>query len=347
MREGIKLLAGLLVAALLLWVVLRGIEPSTMWNSVRKASMGGLFLAALINLGHNVFRVWRWQALLTPVRPRVPFRSMFVAVILGYTTTWIIPGRLGEVVRPTLLSAREDLPLGPCIGSVVTDRLLDGAAIVALFAVGTWLVPLEGQISEHVSAIRTTSLILVVFVGVLLFLLIAASAARGSLEGWVEARKGPVRWCGRLILSLSEGARALRSPRLVLRITVHSLLAWLVIALGTWLGVRAAGAQVSLAAVFVILPMLALGVAVPTPGGAGSYHGAMKLGLMLFGVSEIVSVSAALLMHLMIIVPTILLGLVLIRTEKLSWRDIISAARKIRGLGASSELVGRPAEEAP
>jgi uncharacterized membrane protein YbhN (UPF0104 family) len=123
---------------------------------------------------------------------------------------------------------------------------------------------------------------------------------------------------------------------LLIRIVVLSLLAWLTIALATWIGVRSVGADISFPAMLVILPMLALGVAVPTPGGAGSYHGAMKLGLMLFGVGEAVAVSAGILMHLVITIPVILLGVVLIWTEGLSWNDIVSAARQLRQLGSDA-----------
>src|SRR5206468_1137111 len=112
-------------------------DPQALSAALLSASWPALALAAFLNLAHNVFRVLRWGLLLTPVRPRVPFRPMFSAVILGFMTTLLVPGRVGELVRPALLSAREDLPLGPCLGTVVADRLLDGVAIVALFALGS------------------------------------------------------------------------------------------------------------------------------------------------------------------------------------------------------------------
>jgi uncharacterized membrane protein YbhN (UPF0104 family) len=94
----------------------------------------------------------------------------------------------------------------------------------------------------------------------------------------------------------------------------------------------------------VIIPLLVLGVAVPTPGGAGSYHGAMKVGLMLFGVSDPVAVSAAIVAHLIITVPVICLGLFLLWRDKISWREILSAARGLKSLG---EAPGpRPTEKA-
>jgi uncharacterized membrane protein YbhN (UPF0104 family) len=124
----------------------------------------------------------------------------------------------------------------------------------------------------------------------------------------------------------------------MLRLAVYSLLAWGTIALATWAGVRAAGADVSLGAILVIQPLLVLGVAVPTPGGAGSYHGAMKVGLMLFGVAQVTAVSAAFLMHFLIVVPVILLGMVLLWTDGISWKELVASAAQVRKLGASAEV---------
>ncbi len=347
MKDFLKYLLGALLAAALLWLVLRGVDPAEMWAAIRQASVVGLLAAAVINIGHNVFRVWRWQALLEPVQPQIPFRPMFSAIIIGYATTWVIPGRIGEIVRPTFLSVKVGVPLGPALGSVVVDRVMDAGAIVALFSLGTWLAPLQGEAAEHANLIRGASLLLTALAAGFLAVLVGTSIFREHVARWVGARRGVVAWVGNTMLSIAAGADSLRKPRLLVRVVVHSLLAWLTIALATWIGVRSAGAEVPFGAVLVILPMLALGVAVPTPGGTGSYHGAMKWGLMLFGVSAVTAVSAGLLMHAIVTVPIILVGAVLVGVEGVSWRDMIRAAKGFRHLGDDAPQIGqdRPAEE--
>ena len=51
------------------------------------------------------------------------------------------------------------------------------------------------------------------------------------------------------------------------------------IGFGTWIGIRSAGADVGFADILVMLPLLALGVSLPTPGGVGGYHALMQFGL--------------------------------------------------------------------
>jgi uncharacterized protein (TIRG00374 family) len=331
-KTWLKYIVGLALTAVLLGWVMRGTDTAAVWESLKQASLPLVILGAALNFGQNYFRVERWGALLTPVRAGIPFRPMFVAVILGYTTSWVIPGRLGELVRPALLSAREKLPLGPCLGSVAADRLLDGLGVVGLFAVGMAVTPLSGDALTHMAEIRKWSLVMVGLIAIPIALLLAISANRGALERWL-GRGGRVRsLIGGFILALSRGIEGFRQPRLLVRMLFHTALAWLCIAVGTWLGIRACGAPISLGAVFVILPLLVLGIALPTPGGAGGYHAAMVFGLTrLFGVDNAVAVSAAIIVHASAILPVVLAGVAFLFVERIPFRDLVRVGRAAGG----------------
>jgi len=336
MKSVLQGIAGLLLAVALLYWVFRDKDPSALREAIRHVFWPALALAAAINLGHIVFRVLRWRWLLDPVTPDVPLRPMFVAVILGYMTTWLIPGRIGELVRPGLLSARSRVPLGPALGSVVADRLLDGAAIVGLFAAGSVGARFAPEAAASIGEIRAAAWISLAAIVAGLGVLVAIASRGAAVEGRLERLWAPFRWIGRAAIGLARGSEALRSARRLVPILAHSLLAWLTIALGTWIGIRAAGAAVGFADVLVLLPLLALGVAVPTPGGVGGYHAAMQFGLTkLFGVDPTIAAGAGLLMHLAIVLPIFVLGPALLYVERVSWSDLVSAARQIKTLGAA------------
>ena len=116
MRGAAKYTFSVGLAVLLLvgfWRIFRGLDLAEIWDALRHASLAGLALATLLNLAQNVPRVWRWGLLLRPVREHVGFRPMLGAVIIGYMTTFLVPGRLGELLRPALLSSSQRVPLGP------------------------------------------------------------------------------------------------------------------------------------------------------------------------------------------------------------------------------------------
>src|SRR5262245_33906906 len=194
MRAALQGIGGLLLAGLLLYWVLHDKDPEALSAAIWRASWSALALAAVINVAHNVFRVLRWRWLLDPVRENVPFRPMFTAVILGYMTTWLVPGRVGELVRPALLSAREKIPLGPCLGTVVADRLLDGVAIVALFAAGSLGARFATGSQSLAAEVRLTAFLALAAIALGLAAFIGVSSLGGRLDGWLSRRWAPVRW---------------------------------------------------------------------------------------------------------------------------------------------------------
>jgi uncharacterized protein (TIRG00374 family) len=339
MKTALQGVGGLLLAALLLYIVFHDKDPKALSAALSRVSWPLLGLAAFINLAHNVVRVWRWRLLLAPVRPNVPFRPMFSAVVIGFMTT-LIGGRVGELVRPALLSAKENLPLGPCVGTVVADRLLDGVAIVALFAAGSLGAHFVAGSAALEGSIRGFAVFALVGMVVVLIALVAISTRVDRIDGWLSRQPASTRWIGRVALGMSRGADALRSPGRVAPILAYSLLLWLVIALGTWLGIRAAGAEITFADSLVMLPLLALGVSLPTPGAVGGYHALMQFGLVsLFGIDPTIAAGAGILMHLAIALPVLVAGMALLYVEKVSWPDLVAAAKQVKALGSPQGAV--------
>lgn len=334
MRDAVKLVVGVALAVALLAWVLHGVGWDALWRSIAGASIFGLAVSAALQFGHNAFRIARWRWLLAPVRARVPVRPMFTAITLGYLVTWVVPGRLGEFVRPALLSAREDVPLGPCMGTVLIDRILDGVAILILFAVGIFLTPFTGAAAEFAAEIRAGAVTSVVVLVTPLIVLTALSLRADRLDDRFGERSGWIAWIVRAAVSFSRGTDALRRPGLLVGIVLASLAAWLTISAGVWFGVMAAGVDVSFAGVLVIQPLLAIGVAIPTPAGAGGFHAVTKAALVyLFGVAETPAVGAAILVHLTGVLPVFAVGAVLLWSENLSLRDLRDAALRVQGLG--------------
>jgi uncharacterized membrane protein YbhN (UPF0104 family) len=342
MKAGAKYVAGALLMAFLFWFVLKGVDLQELRADLARASLTGLLLAAAINLAHNLFRAWRWGLLLAPVQRAIPLRPRISAILIGYMTTWTVPGRLGELVRPVLLSAREKVPFGPCVGSILVDRLLDGVAIVVLFALGTQLAPPVAGGQEQAALVVTTAWALLAVLAVGLALLIVAGHLSEHLRPWVESRTGIPRMAGRAVLALVAGSEALRRPRLLLPILGHSFAAWLTIALATWIAIRASGVDVPFGATLVLLPPLALGVALPTPGGAGGYHWAMKVGLLhLYGVPEAAAVSTGILAHLTMTIPVIVVGVALLKIDGISFGELRGLVSEV-ARGAKAEAVAPP-----
>jgi uncharacterized membrane protein YbhN (UPF0104 family) len=115
---------------------------------------------------------------------------------------------------------------------------------------------------------------------------------------------------GRLTRTFADGFGVLRRPERLLASLGWSLVMWLVICAETWLIARAFRIDMPFAGSWLMLALLVVGVAVPTPAGVGGFHEAFRLGATaFFGADNDAAVGAAIVLHAVSYVPITVLGL--------------------------------------
>ena len=87
-----------LISGVCLAVFIAGLDGPQVWAALRRAHLGWMIPAALAIWLSMVARAIRWRILLEDQRSISPVRLYHMEMI-GITTTGVIPGRLGEVVR--------------------------------------------------------------------------------------------------------------------------------------------------------------------------------------------------------------------------------------------------------
>jgi uncharacterized membrane protein YbhN (UPF0104 family) len=106
-----------------------------------------------------------------------------------------------------------------------------------------------------------------------------------------------------------------------------SLPLWLTIAVTILVCSRAFDLTFSFSGTFLVMGALAVGVSLPTPGGAGGFHAAYLYAVTgFFGANEDVAGAAAIVLHAVSFVPVTIVGLVFM------WQDGLTLTG-IRGMG--------------
>jgi uncharacterized membrane protein YbhN (UPF0104 family) len=101
----------------------------------------------------------------------------------------------------------------------------------------------------------------------------------------------------------------MRNPTALIKTMVWSLVLWGSICLGIWLVTLAFGLTMPFVGAFLVVMYLVVGVAAPTPGGAGGFHLAYQFAVTTyFGAGVDTAAAAAIMLHLVSFVPVALLG---------------------------------------
>lgn len=335
MRNRIRAIVVGLVGAALMAFVLRGADLDRLVDAVASARLDLIGLAMLAMVATYLARAVRWCYLLEPLG-RVRPGSALRATVMGFAATAILPGRVGEVLRPYVLARRERLSVSAAIGTVVLERLLDLAAILGIFGLSVVLYePLPGVAdSGLLPALHAGAIVAAGFALATLALTCAAATSPATVGRGVERVTAalPGRLSPRLAQlshGFSEGLGVIRRPRPLVWATGWTVVVWVSITAGLWLVSVAFGVDMSPAGAGIVLLLVVLGVAVPTPAGVGGYHAAFQVGATtLFAASAENAVGAGLVAHAISFLPVTIVGVALMGYDGVRPAGI---ARLIRG----------------
>lgn len=316
------------------------------WGAMAHARVDLVLAAVAVTIQTYVLRAWRWQTLLLPIG-RVRFRNAFRTTVIGYAASNVLPGRVGEVLRPYLLARAEALSASAAFATVIVERVLDLIATLLLFAV--FLLGRSVTVKTDVMWGGAS----------------AAAAAVLGLAALLLGARHPKRladWAGRLAERLPgrlgalavqaahtfvDGLAVMRRPGALVGAFGLSILVWLSIALGVWLTSRAFDLTFRFDGAFLIIMFLVVGVAAPTPAGVGTFHWMYRLAVTtFFGAPVGTAVAAAIVLHAVSFIPISLLGFVFLAQDGLS----VGRLRRLAPLAAAADgapvvaLSGPPAD---
>jgi len=265
-------LLSILVAVFLIWLSLRGVDFADFVEALRSAHYIWIVPVVVATLFSHWIRAYRWQVLVKALpndsSSRIPTSELFASVMIGYMVNYALP-RVGEVARCTHLSTRHRMSFPAILGTVAIERVADvlvlglGLIVTALF--------LRGRLQSMFELVEWPK-IPWAWIGIcclgLAFLIYfglrsnAASPLRTRLLSLITAFVGGLK-------------TIVRTPERW-RLVWTTALMWLTYGLMAYIPFLMFDLQSSdglsywdgLAIMFIGV----LGMVVPTPGGAGTFH---------------------------------------------------------------------------
>lgn len=332
-----RLLIGFLLSIVLLYFFLRNLDFAHLWVVIKSGDPYWLIAALLLNALNYFLRSVRWRFFLLPIK-KTGIWNLYKTTVIGFAVTQMFPARIGEIVRPVLLARKENIGRSAAIATIVIERLFDTLTILFILVIYLLFLLNPAQLSESargsLSELKKTGLILfgVVLLGlVFLYYLKKNPAIIRRMVGWFERflPKKAAASIDQVLDSFIEGLSILHDPGVLIKVSYWSVFFWLVICANFWACAKAFHPVFPFTGTFLIMILLAIGIAVPTPGGVGSYHLMCKIGLMtFFNVPESEATAIALVSHAINFLPITLEGLIFMWHEGLSAGKISRIAQE-------------------
>ncbi len=241
-------------------------------------------IAASLLMIFSVFvRAIRWSYLIS-VEKKVQYNHLVKAEFIGYFGNFILPLRLGEILRTYIVSREEKLSGTFVFGSIVLERLLDTASMGIL----TIFMIFQFDLPEEIKGYVHKGVWVVLFSGVSLILILI--------------RLNKIKAANRLSVAIKIFTKSFALLRSSLRYKAIALSIglWLIYWAATHFIQAAMHLGMSPIGSLIVLILTSFAGSIPSaPGMIGTYHAAAKYTLMsvIGGYTASQAINFAVLLH--------------------------------------------------
>lgn len=327
LKRTLKITAALLIGGVFLWLAFRNVRLSEVWNHIQNIHLTWVIPFAVVGLLSHVLRAERWRLLIKQDKEHLSRITLISGVLTGYLLNIVGP-RLGEVARPVYVARQEGLSASKLMGTIVLERIIDVATMVFFMViVSIYLISdlsLLSQIfGEETVSVFTEGVTLVTVlwitagIGIIAlsaYLFIKAIRLIGQqfeqVQHWIER-------IGKALTMFRDGVLSARKVKQWWLFLTYTFLIWLCYTLMTyipfWMFDMQDTFNLGMLDALTITVISAIGIAIPSPGGFGTYHYFVKQSLLvLFAVPAITGLAYATVTHAaMVLMVSIFTPLVL------------------------------------
>ncbi len=338
-KHGLGIAAGLVVSAgAMIWFV-KGVDDwGAVWQTIKSLRFDYFLFALLATLITYMIRAYRWRVFLEPVK-RCGIMNLLSATCIGYMANCVLPARLGEFIRPGVISRREKISYVTAFATAVIERIFDLVGLFIMLAV-TWIALHPDQaadpaVAENIEKIKRYGVIIVpcalaALAGVAVmaiwpgpFLKLAEFFA-SFLPDFIRFRlMGFVR-------SVVDAFKVMTGLREVALVVALSSLWWFVIGASMWFLALGLDLHIGFFGGCFVSILVGLAVALPqAPGYLGVFPKAASIAMVVVGCPTDKANAYALVLWTLSVAPITVIGMAFAWREGLSLGQLAHQDEKL------------------
>ena len=144
MKKKLRILIPILLGVFFLYLTFRVTsesERALIWNYIKSAKIEYVIAAMTLGAFADIIRGLRWQFLSNAIGYKSNTIISVASVFMCYTSNMAIP-RSGELVRASILSEYNKIPIGKTFGTIAAERIID-ITISLFILILVWLLQYE------------------------------------------------------------------------------------------------------------------------------------------------------------------------------------------------------------
>ena len=282
-----KYIASLAFSLGILYFLFRNQDPVKLIGEIQKVDSKWVIFSMIIGGWAYISRGLRWMVLIETLGYKSSKWNAVSAVSIGYFTNLFIP-RAGEISRCTALNQTDKIPVDKLFGTILIERVIDFIFLFTLMLltiifkfndIFKFYVTLQSQETENTNDSNILLILTVIFGAIVSFIFLKRWFKKSSFYEKILI----------FIEGLKEGFKSIKNMNRKSAFWLHTFSIWIMYFLMTYICFFSMEETLHLTASdgLFLLVLGGIGMVIPTPGGVGSYHAIVMIGLSVLGVGTI------------------------------------------------------------
>ena len=303
-----KVFVGIAVSSVFIWLALKGVDLKEVLAGLHNKRYGFLLPVGLVVILTQVVRSVRWGVILSPIK-KIDQRTLFPITSVGFLAIIIAPMRLGEVVRPYLISVKNSVPFGSGIATILIERTMDLLMLLVFFFVILSRFPLPHWVTKG-----GWTLLAIILFELLFIILFMVFPVRIKKIIYPVTKRLPIKIAKRFetfIENIAKGFRIISSVKKFGEILFLSFVVWFLSVWTVYLIFSFSNMRLGILEALTVTTITALGISLPAgPGLIGNFQFGCMFALSLWGIGKNEAFTFAMVFYFTSVGINIVLGLI-------------------------------------
>ncbi|MBF0224511.1 MAG: flippase-like domain-containing protein [Desulfobacterales bacterium] len=306
----LSLIIGILISVAALFFAFKNVPFYELSKYIGKINYFWIFPAFLVSIVCLIFRAIRWQIILIPSK-KIDFWNAYHPLTIGFMVNCILPGRLGEAVRPAYIKKKNSVPFSTGIATIAAERIFDLIFIILFFVFIVKNIQIDPNLEikfgnynlnkETLNSIGWGMLNLLIFI-VFTVITISFAKTRNLIKKVIKAfpsifffsaflKNKSNKWISLpfliIVENIAKGFALVKHPSLIFYCAILSIIIWFLNAASFYLvAFGCPGININFFDMFLVMVIICFFIALPSvPGYWGLWEAGGIFALSLFGIN--------------------------------------------------------------